>query len=714
MKIRTRILIINNVAFVTILAGIGVVFLLQLRSYLLEHTEEKLRSANAAIVDTIETASEVSVRAHLRTIAETNRALVQTLYDDYKRGETSEEQAYNRAKRLLLDPEYGRIGETGYLAGVSSAGVLVIHPKSEGADASGHEFMQRAMSLKNGYLEYMWKNPGEERERAKAGWLAYFEPWDFMVWASSYKSEFTYLVDPADFRERVLETDLGDTGYAFLMDGNGTVIIHPEQEAGTNFYDAEDAYGVPFIRRMCETKNGRISYSWSNPGETQPRSKLAHFSYIDELDWIVVTTYYEDEVYQPLYTSVALLAGLFAVAVVVVFLLNLRIGTVISGPMHRISLQIRQRLSGSIDLATGLALEGNDEVTEVAQQFNGFAENVKGVIDNLRQVHERSTQIGRNLSVNSQQVSATVEEIARTIESSKNKTAALDAEIAESDRVADRIQAEVRTVTSRVEDHAASVTQSSAGIEEMIGTIRNLSGLAQRRQSQLDGVNQTVQQSEEDLSHTVAAIEEIADSATRISELVAMIDQVAEQTNMLAMNAAIEAAHAGEAGSGFAVVAEEVRRLSEATSEGAAEISGSIEGIVRGIGNTKTISESTMKAFSQMRAQIVEVTGGIREILDGMNEMSAGSEQVLAGVSTMNDFTQQVRGSTGEIGTSLQGVRHATERLRALSAENLEGMEQISRGMSEIVDSVTVLQELGAQNSANIQTIEGEVAKFTV
>jgi methyl-accepting chemotaxis protein len=80
----------------------------------------------------------------------------------------------------------------------------------------------------------------------------------------------------------------------------------------------------------------------------------------------------------------------------------------------------------------------------------------------------------------------------------------------------------------------------------------------------------------------------------------------------------------------------------------------------------------------------------------------------------MNDFTQQVRGSTGEIGTSLQGVRHATERLRGLSQENLEGMEQISRGMSEIVDSVSVLQELGARNSENIQTIEGEVAKFTV
>ena len=266
MKIKNKLIITNNIAFLLIIVGISLFLYFQLRSFLQDNINNELQTKNKSIVEMIKTTTDATIKTHLRTIAEKNRELVELFYAKATQGEMTEEQAYEEVRAILLDPQYGKLGETGYLAGVTTQGVLTIHPKSPGVDASGFEFMQEAMAMKNGYLEYMWKNKGEETERAKAGWLSYFEPWDIMVWASSYKSEFTSLINPQDFEETILQMSFGESGYAYIMDSDGNLIIHPEQE-GENIYNSRDSNGRYFIREICEKKNGIISYPWQNEGE---------------------------------------------------------------------------------------------------------------------------------------------------------------------------------------------------------------------------------------------------------------------------------------------------------------------------------------------------------------------------------------------------------------------------------------------------------------
>ena len=183
------------------------------------------------------------------------------------------------------------------------------------------------MEKREGYIEYAWANPDEEKKRAKALYMVYFQPWDWIISVSSYRDEFRDLLKVDDFQEQILDISFGETGYAYVMDTRGLLVIHPELQ-GTNIYDATDDNGRRFIQEICQQKNGRIIYPWKNPGETALREKLVIFSYIKDLDWIVASSGYLDEFYRPLetigYSIVIAIIFMVMVMIPVTWLISLR------------------------------------------------------------------------------------------------------------------------------------------------------------------------------------------------------------------------------------------------------------------------------------------------------------------------------------------------------------------------------------------------------
>lgn len=711
MKIRNKIIVINNAAFLLILIAFSLFMYVQVRDIIVGGIDKDLRSKNESIVDLITCSSETSIKAHLRTVAEKNRDLMKMFYEKYTGGELSEEEAYSAIRGILLDPVYGKIGDTGYLAGVNTKGVLSIHPKSEGVDASGLEFMQKAMAMKDGYLEYMWKNKGEDKERAKAGWLSYFEPWDIMVWASSYKSEFNHLINPDDFEAKIVNMDFGENGYPYIMDSKGNLVIHPFQK-GENIYDSKDPKGRYFIREMCEKKEGVITYPWKNEGEKTYSNKIVHYSYIEDFDWIVAATYYQKDIYGVLNMFRLYFIIFIAAALVIVFFINFFIGRFISKPVNRIISGLRENLSGTITLNREISVTAKDEIGTLANMFNEFTSKVKSVIEDLRQVNDKSKEIGEQLAANSEEVSVTIEEISGTTASFKEKTNTLDTEVQNVRQVIETTKESMTKISERTEDQSATVKQSSAGITSMIDTITGLSSMAKEKEFQLEKLTEVVHKSEGDISQTVSAIQDIADSATSIFDLIMIINQVAAQTNLLAMNAAIEAAHAGDAGRGFAVVAEEIRKLAETTSKNTKKISDSIKEILERIEKTRRMSENAGETFTMMQKEILSIAESIKQLLDGMNEMSSGSEQIHVGVQQMNSITEEVRSSSKDVDEKIQIVQDTMIKLSNLSTEHLRGIEEIAAGINEILSSTTTLTELGTSNSENITVIEKGIIQF--
>lgn len=255
--------------------------------------EKELDNATTSLENLVKTAVDTSIQSYLRGIAEKNLELVSGLHAQALQGRITEAEAQRRSAEILLGQ---RIGKTGYIYVVDSSGHIRVHPHPElrGADLTRHDFIREQIVRRVGYLEYQWANPGESRTRPKALYMTHFAPWDWIISVSSYRDEFRDLVNINDFRNRILEVRFGETGYPYVIDTKGVLVVHPAQQ-GRNILDSQDSSGRFFIKELIERKNGRIVYPWRNPGDKEARDKLVVFRHLPEMDWIVASSSYLEE-----------------------------------------------------------------------------------------------------------------------------------------------------------------------------------------------------------------------------------------------------------------------------------------------------------------------------------------------------------------------------------------------------------------------------------
>ena len=297
LPVKYKLFLAYGILSIAIFCASFALLFYQARNSLEQRIKSELSRSNQTIADMVETAATVSIKNHLRAIAEKNREILYHLYRQYQNRVLTEADARRRAVDILLSQT---VGETGYIYCINSAGIAVVHPNAgvRGNDFSARQFIQEQIHRKEGYLEYDWKNPGETEARPKALYMTYFEPWDWIVSVSSYKSEFTKLISVKDFRDRILDLTFGETGYSFILDTKGNIIIHPEISG--NFFDIQDTRGISFVKEMIARKRGYLTYYWKNPSEKEDREKFVAFNYIPEFDWIVASSSYTQEVYAPL------------------------------------------------------------------------------------------------------------------------------------------------------------------------------------------------------------------------------------------------------------------------------------------------------------------------------------------------------------------------------------------------------------------------------
>ncbi|MGB5984409.1 MAG: cache domain-containing protein [Desulfobacterales bacterium] len=381
LRIRSKLLIIYSAIFIFTVSLGGVVMHSFVRRTLEENLSRELQNATRAIRDMVQTTAAVSIKNHLRALAEKNHEVVAYFDDQLRQGRLDGPTARSRAREVLLNQT---IGETGYIYCVNSAGVIVVHPKTglSGADLSEYNFIREQMTRRTGYLEYDWKNPGEILERPKALYMTYFEPWDWIISVSSYRSEFTQLVKVDDFEDQILNLRFGPHGYAFVLDTQGSLVVHPTSQ-GANHYGMMDARGVPYIAEICRKKNGKGVYAWAEGQETRPRDKLVIYNHIPELEWIVASTSDLGEFQAPLETvkTIFLITGL---GTLVLFLpITLLLSASITRPLRQLMSHFAEGAQGRF--SQRLNWPGKDEVGQLAGYYNAFMAQLEEYRRNLEQ-----------------------------------------------------------------------------------------------------------------------------------------------------------------------------------------------------------------------------------------------------------------------------------------------------------------------------------------
>lgn len=333
--------------------------------------ENELSNATATILKLVETTAKSSIRNYLRAVAEKNIQIASCYYAKVKNGTMSEAEAKSRLQEIFLSQT---IGTTGYIYCLNSQGMAVMHPDKgvEGVNFAQFDFIQKQISQKEGYLEYMWKNPKEEHLRPKALYMTYFEPWDWIISVTSYRSEFSQLINISDFRDSILSQTFGKTGYSYVLVSNGDVVIHPHFSG--NLWDTKDDNIRFMVRRQCETKNGKLFYSWRNPGEKKLRDKLVIYNYIKEYDWIVASTSYLEEFYAPLKSVRNIMLSTILAILVLIFPATFTIARGITRPLQQLEKKLSQVADGNFTVR--MEINTKDEIGKLAVYFNHFMEQL--------------------------------------------------------------------------------------------------------------------------------------------------------------------------------------------------------------------------------------------------------------------------------------------------------------------------------------------------
>lgn len=433
----------------------------------------------------------------------------------------------------------------------------------------------------------------------------------------------------------------------------------------------------------------------------------------DFWNWIICFYIKETEMYVQrnnflLITSIIFLVILITSIVCISFILN----SVILSPLKNLSLKVKEISEGQGDLTKELQIMKKDEIGTLGRYFNNFIQYLRTVVDKLKNIGNKTKSIGVNLADGSNQVSAAIEHISQTMNSILDRTNRLTNEMGNSSSSISDINKFIERVVILIEEQSSSVDESSASIGEMITSIINIAKIAEEKKDLADKLVKLGEGGESDMEIMTNSIEGISNSATVIIEMIDIINNLARQTNLLSMNAAIEAAHAGDYGKGFLVVADEIRKLAETTASNATDISSSLKTIIDKIGVTSEITRQTCIKINEIIKGIVDVSNSMNEMRSGMKELTAGSGQITNALGNLVTITEEVKSSSQEMNSRTARIEESIKNVLTLTNNNKGAIITTTNEINQISKSISLLSDLCKDNTQNIEILDEIIANF--
>jgi methyl-accepting chemotaxis protein len=525
-----------------------------------------------------------------------------------------------------------------------------------------------------------------------------------------------------NIRDQLRQFEIFETGYIGIINKDGTYILSKNSlKDGENYWETLDPNGVPTIqlmldraKKLSQKESGIYNYLWKNNDDKDFNQRIAGITYFPDQEWTIFASALKSEVIKILSLVRITMFITMGIIMVVTIIISFLLANMLARPIIWVD-KIISRMAGGDFTVSFDRTSVIKEIQHLSHAVDSqLKRNICQILSNVQTLslesRERGDELGRLTRESSEATHETMDVMAQLVDSFKQ----LRDFILESEKSINDITAAVTKQEEVIEDQSASVVETSAAIEEMTASLENVARIARDKQSASDHLIDTTRQGSSKLKEMNQQLSGIIDNIDQMAEIIEMINSIASSTNLLAMNAAIEAAHAGEAGKGFAVVADEIRKLAESTAENSRIISTSLTSVMGQIKDMNELEKSLDNSVDEIDKEVNLFIQAFTEISHSTEELSNGAREIVSSMTLLQGVTHELKEVGAEVGRSSQSIKQKMSPLTGLTENNTRILTMVEGALKNVSRSQESISEISRKNQKTVESLHEKTEEFTI